>query len=234
MVASKAEVNRAGDQLREWSVGRLPGALPPGAALATLLDFREGHVDPMLDVTRALNQLLESDQSTTRYLSNRLKRTPQIIQKLVRFPKTNLARMEDVAGCRVVTLGGQARADELAAMVNDSFLVVRTRDYVREPQASGYRAIHQVVSLHDVRVEIQIRTLGQQEWAAAVERSAGRVGTDVKSGDGPKELLDLLAAAGALVAGHEKGEPPSPLDLEELMRLRSSAMPLLGRLEDSA
>jgi hypothetical protein len=188
----------------------------------------------MLEVTRSLNQVLEDDSSSTRYLSNRLKRTPQIIQKLVRFPRTNLARMEDIAGCRVVTLGGQVRADELAATVDSRFLVVRTRDYVREPQASGYRAIHQVVSVDDVRVELQIRTLGQQEWAAAVERSAGRVGSDVKSGDGPKELLDLLAVAGALVAGHEKGESPTPADLGELNRLRGLAMPFLERTENSA
>ena len=65
------------------------------------------------------------------------------------------------------------------------------------------------------------------EWATTVERLSGRIGDDLKSGQGPPEVLTLLAAISEAMAIEEAGGlAPAPL-LSKLSGLRRAASPFL-------
>ena len=82
----------------------------------------------------------------------------------------------------------------------DQFDIVRLRDYQTDPRA-GYRSCHLVGQLSERhRVEIQVRTEIQNEWANLSEALAHRVDPEVKYGGGPPTLrsaLDDLSSQGA-------------------------------------
>lgn len=62
----------------------------------------------------------------------------------------------------------------------------------RESPVNGYRAVHVVVFLESVPVEIQVRTRLQHEWAELFEKLADIVGRDVRDGEPPVSLLSLI------------------------------------------
>lgn len=116
----------------------------------------------------------------------RLKRKNTIYDKLQR-PDTHamsLARMYDIAGCRVVFDNMEDLEDFRESMLNNSrFLHKRIKkyhkNYIKNPKTSGYRAIHDIYSYKsDPRrssawdglfIEIQYRTKYQHAWSTAVE-----------------------------------------------------------------
>jgi hypothetical protein len=70
------------------------------------------------------------------------------------------------------------------------------------------------------------------EWAIAVERIAGRLQDDLKSGRGPQPLLDLLAAISKAMEIEEGGGTVPPGLLNEMGRLRTLAVPYMGGLRE--
>src|SRR5262249_50657596 len=105
---------------------------------------------------------------------------------------------------------------------------VRTKDYITEPAPSGYRSVHVMVSYHERVIELQIRTRMQHQWAYTVENLGARVSADLKSGEGPPEVLELLAAISEAMALEETGITPSAQLDEKIANLRSSAAPFLS------
>lgn len=79
-----------------------------------------------------------------------------------------LGRMDDIGGCRAVL----SDLDELQR-VRDRYanapVMVRIKDYISEPKDDGYRAVHVIVKYDDRRIEVQLRTRIQHEWAFTVE-----------------------------------------------------------------
>lgn len=183
-----------GDVLKAWTVAQ---------------EFRSGFQYPMTKVAVGLRQFVGREAADV-VVAQRLKRMPQVINKLVRFPETNLARMEDVGGCRAVLSGGLPEMHGVLRRIRRNWDVKRLRDYVAEPKESGYRGIHVVVQRDDCRIEIQLRSQGQQAWADAVERTAGRWSLPLKDGRGPEELLLYFRLAGEGIAADEQGLPLSP------------------------
>lgn len=80
----------------------------------------------------------------------------------------------------------------------------KVKDRRAEPSA-GYRAVHVVVTVQDVPVEIQVRTARQDEWAQLVEALADKWGRGIRYGDDP-EQPDEPAAPGAVVTRRETCE----------------------------
>ncbi len=106
----------------------------------------------------------------------RIKRIESIISKLCRFPKMVVNRAEDIAGCRCIlsTEDGVYRLYKLiiAKQNNLPFEIKGTiHDYIAEPKESGYKSIHLNVTLKgdNRRIEIQLRSLEQHNWATLVE-----------------------------------------------------------------
>ena len=88
---SKGQINRAGNAVR---VGN-----PSGDALDIINNWRASHAY-ILNTFQAT--LRNRTRTTGIAVAQRLKRMRTIVSKLDRQPKMELARMDDVAGCRLI------------------------------------------------------------------------------------------------------------------------------------
>ncbi len=130
----------------------------------------------------------------------RIKRIESIISKLLRFPKMEVQRVADIAGCRcILTNTNQAIAlFEKIKKLQDKLPFAITGDpdkhnYIKHPKEDGYRSIHLNVQLKDNSkkvIEIQIRALEHHNWATLVEISDVIFDSKLKE-YGPKESPDL-------------------------------------------
>lgn len=123
---------------------------------------------------------LFSDYEPIEYISTRLKKPESIIQKLERKNlsltyENMFERVNDIAGIRIVC---NFKSDVYKiAQILENFQDVRIidkKDFMKKPKKSGYMSYHLItevpVSLSsgqmNVKVEIQIRTLGMDFWAS--------------------------------------------------------------------
>jgi hypothetical protein len=79
------------------------------------------------------------------------------------------------------------------------------------------------------RVEVQLRTEVQHEWAVVVERVGGRIGEDLKGGLGPPEVLEFLRLASRAIELEESGVAVPRDLLAELRQARARADMLIKR-----
>lgn len=207
-MVSKSQINRSGEILRLALLDRYSsGEDDQLAALLFVEEFRRGFSLPLAKVNNGLRSFA-SEFSPDTLVTQRLKRLPQIIHKLNRLEKTQLARMEDIGGCRVVLIN-QDQVEAIVKKILRNWNVVREpRNYVSEPKASGYRAIHIVMTRDEHRLEVQLRTRGQQSWANLVEELASAYGLPLKDDKGPREILTWLRLEAANIAYRERQETP--------------------------
>lgn len=137
-----------------------------------------------------------------------------------------LGRMDDIGGCRAVL----SDLDELQR-VRDRYanapVMVRIKDCISEPKDDGHRAVHVIVKYDDRRIEVQLRTRIQHEWAFTVEGVTYRFGLDVEAGGGPPEVREWFAAVSEAMALEEQGRPVGPELLHRVDTLREVARPYL-------
>lgn len=212
---SKSRVNAAGYSIRDQR--------------ATTEDIQ------VIDEWRAahrivLNTFQASLRSRTRgkriVVAQRHKRKNTIFNKLMRLPKMELSRMDDVAGCRLIF----ETIEELYEF-RESFHKARFNhkrkneadkyDYIKRPKQTGYRGIHDVYS-YDVRskngdqcrgllLEIQYRTLVQHAWATAVEVIGFITESQPKFQQGDKRYEEGMALASEILSrAHEGKTGPFP------------------------
>ncbi len=141
-------------------------------------------------------------------ISQRLKRSESIIQKLIREPKMTLDQMHDIGGLRAV-LPKVADVEELCKSYKNSKRLTHTLfneyDYVTEPKTTGYRGIHLVYkyvgartkTYDGLRIELQIRTRLQHAWATAVETMGLFLNSSLKASEGPGDWLDFFSVVSA-------------------------------------
>ena len=106
----------------------------------------------------------------------RIKRIESIVSKLVRFPEMRVNRAEDIAGCRCI-LSSEADVYSLLERIQKKqdklpFEVKgKINDYIANPKESGYKSVHINVTLKgdNRRIEVQLRSLEQHNWATLVE-----------------------------------------------------------------
>jgi len=140
--------------------------------------YRAVHAYPLKSVTMGLrHHARKAAGGSWLDISQRLKQLPTITDKLVRMPKTNLARIQDIGGCRATFLD-QATVDtaissiENRAVRGPSWDIVDIDDYVDErTRPDGYRAKHVIVRKHGVQVEMQFRTSAQHNWPSLLRAS---------------------------------------------------------------
>ena len=198
---SKSNISRAGKQLLEE-------VLAPGSLLI-VDNWRASHAFPLHVITMNLRR----NHPDKTIVVQRLKRLDSIVNKLKRNEDMNLARMNDIAGCRVIV-------DSLPLLHNiiDTFKNSRIRhilaseyDYISKPKESGYRSIHLVYKYHSdekidyngLRVEIQFRTRLQHLWATAVEVLGIYTHDNLKASIGDEAILRFLTLASALFSLEE-------------------------------
>lgn len=145
-----------------------------------------------------------------------------------------LARMDDVAGCRLIF----RRVKDLYAF-RENFHRARFNhkrrneldkyDYIKQPKDTGYRGVHDVYeydvnsevgkSLAGLYVEIQYRTLVQHAWATAVEVIGFVTESQPKFRKGDRRYERAMALASEILARAHEGSrgPYSDLSDRELV-----------------
>ncbi len=150
--------------------------------------WRRQHAYPLTMVNAGLRHYLKPHGTVKP--TQRLKKRSTIATKLVRFPKMNLSRMQDIGGVRVV-LPNQAACDELTKRLRHNWRgdIVAYDDYVREPKPSGYGAAPR---RHAKRVPDRgsVAHVLADMWAQSVEEDTARLSIGLKLDVGPDDLLE--------------------------------------------
>lgn len=216
---SKSRVNRAGDNVRTGS--------ETAEDLLVIDEWRAAHRN-VLNTFQAI--LRQRTRGTSITVAQRHKRKRTIFDKLHRFPGMQLARMDDVAGCRLIF----KKLKDLYAF-RDEFLGARFNherrneldkyDYIKNPKSTGYRGVHDVYEydvksevgrkLAGLNLEIQYRTLVQHAWATAVEVIGFITESQPKFQKGDKRYEHAMALASEILSRtyeNSKGPLPELLD----------------------
>jgi ppGpp synthetase/RelA/SpoT-type nucleotidyltranferase len=118
------------------------------------------------------------------------KSTTAIVEKL-RRESIRLSQMQDIAGLRIIVRGPREQdsaVDRIRAAFERSTIVDR-----RNQPSHGYRAIHAVVEVNTLPVEVQVRTTLQHRWAELSEKLADVIDPAIKYGGGDSGIRALLA-----------------------------------------
>ena len=201
---SKSRVNRAGDNVRS--------KLASGEDLQVIEEWRAAH-RAVLNTFQAI--LRNRTRGTEIVVAQRHKRKSTIYGKLDRFPGMKLARMDDVAGCRLIfkevkSLKNFRKNFHKARFRHKRRNEIDKYDYIEKPKSTGYRGIHDVY-LYDVNsvtgrrlkglmVEVQYRTDIQHAWATAVEVIGFITESQPKFQEGDTRYQDAMALASEILA----------------------------------
>lgn len=175
--------------------------------------------DKLLDAEIALDEwrqeFLQPHEIPNIYIAQRLKRKPQIINKLDRAYPMRLSQMHDIGGCRIIVEENE-QIDEALERIqskakNRTFKVLRVADYrEKRRKESGYRAVHVIAnrsnrSNHEV--EIQLRTFSQHLWAEEIERTSIICKESLKEGEGPPEVIDYFHKTSDAIHAYSRSCP---------------------------
>jgi len=176
-----------------------------------------------------LIKLCDSNKINPLLISQRLKRLTSIIYKLDLNANMGLGGMQDIGGYRAV-LKDVKDLNKLKLLIESStqnHKLEKINDYVERPKDSGYRSIHyiykyssRVTKFDGLRIELQIRTKLQHNWATAVETAGIITQTSLKSSMGPDDWLDFFKIVSSLFAIKEElpvMEEHNDKSMQELM-----------------
>jgi putative GTP pyrophosphokinase len=171
---SKGLINRAGEAFRK-------NEAPTNEEGAAFVRWRAAHKH-VLNTFQAI--LRNRTKGTSIQVAQRLKRRSTIIDKLLRETGMQLARMDDIAGCRLIFPDIPSLKNFRARFLKAGFKhkrrsAVEKYNYIKHPKQSGYRGIHDIYEYNSkskqgkpyagLLMELQYRTEAQHAWAAAVE-----------------------------------------------------------------
>lgn len=212
---SKSRVNKAGKALSENRASQEDRNV--------FEEWRAAHRG-VLNTFQAILRIRARGQDII--VAQRHKRKVTILDKLKRHPGMALARMDDVAGCRIIF----SNIKELNAF-RESMHKARFKhslknrpdkyDYISRPKATGYRGIHDVYEynvnseagrfLRGLLVELQYRTLIQHSWATAVEVIGLITKSQPKFERGDARYTEAMSYASEILArAHENQKGPHP------------------------
>lgn len=222
-IPSKKQVQRAGSRLRKYlSDPQLLSDADFQDDLDIVRAHRRAHYAPMNVASVALRGYC-SRLGFDAVVSQRLKRMETILDKLMRQPNMDLSTMQDLGGCRVV-VGTIPELRALQQRLQSNHPDARVSDYVSQPRASGYRAVHVVAPWGGSPrkpVEIQLRTYSMHLWADMVERVSGLMGINYKQ-DGHEDFQLWALSFSRILDLIERGIPvPSALEDEQEQALRT-------------
>ena len=218
---SKSQIDRAGEILRRhFGLGRRAPTEKLFMALDLVNRWRACHAYPINTFQSTLRTKLERSKIEA-IVAQRLKRMPTIIDKLNRYPRMRLTRMQDIGGVRAVLPSVKSVYDLAESYQNSKKFphdLVNRKDYIGNPRSEdGYRSIHLNYKYQNknnphydgLRLEMQIRSRLQHLWATAVETMGTFLGQGLKSRQGERKWLDFFAVVSSAFARNED-QPPVP------------------------
>jgi hypothetical protein len=177
-------------------------------AIELINEWRASHMYPLNFMKSSLVKLLGQNNIVPVLISQRLKRLVSITYKLDLNPQMGLGGMQDIGGYRAV-LKDTKDLMRLHSLLQTSktHKLVKINDYVTNPKPSGYRSIHYIYEysstleeFNGLRIELQIRTKLQHNWATAVETAGIITKTSLKSSQGPDAWLEFFKVISSLFA----------------------------------
>lgn len=174
---SNNQIDKLGERLKAGS--------PSAEDLTMLSAYRNSFFDAAKAVADTVREI-----SGLEVTARSLKTTLSIVAKLKRDGVKQLSSMQDIGGCRV-TVSNLIEQDELVEKLMTAFPEAKLYDRVVKP-SHGYRAKHLVIKIDGRRIEIQVRTRMQHQWALLSENAADLFGQEIKYGLGDANLLKLL------------------------------------------
>jgi len=142
------------------------------------------------------------------HVTSRLKTPESIVKKLkndgVDVTIENMVEhLNDIAGIRIIC-SFMSDIYPIADMIakQADITVLHVKDYIRSPKTNGYKSYHMIVSVPvylsdgrvDTKVEIQIRTIAMDFWAALEHKIAYKF-----EGQAPENLEAELKACADMV-----------------------------------
>lgn len=221
---SKSRVNRAGDNVRTDQA--------TADDLQVIDEWRAAHRH-VLNTFQAILRI--RTRATNIVVAQRHKRRSTIFGKLRRLPEMQLARMDDVAGCRLIFNSIEELYEFRAAFHKARFRHERRNeidkyDYIKHPKRTGYRGVHDIYtydvnsaagrSLKGLMLEIQYRTNIQHAWATTVEVIGFITESQPKFQQGDTRYQEAMALASEILARAFEGlrGPHSDIDDVEVVR----------------
>ncbi len=174
---SNNQIDKLGERLKAGS--------PSDEDVTMLSSYRSSFFDAAKAVADTVREI-----SGLEVTARSLKTTLSIVAKLKRDGVKQLSSMQDIGGCRV-TVRNLTEQDELVEKLLKAYPDAKLYDRVAKP-SHGYRAKHLVVKANERRIEIQVRTKLQHQWALLSEAIADVFGQNLKYGVGEKVALTVL------------------------------------------
>ena len=178
-------------------------------ALDVINIWRSHHLHPLRALKNRLIKLCENKKIVPILISQRLKRLTSIQYKLDLNEKMGLGGMQDIGGYRAVLkdVKDLNRLRKEIENTKQSHKLEKINDYISDPKDSGYRSVHFIYKYSSsaekydgLRLELQIRTKLQHNWATAVETAGIITNTSLKSSKGPDDWLDFFKIVSSLFA----------------------------------
>jgi putative GTP pyrophosphokinase len=201
-------INRAGDAIRD-------GALTDELR-AALDSWRAAHKHVLNSFQSILRNRTKRGAGQQKiFVAQRLKRRVTIVDKLYREPSMQLARMDDVAGCRLIFPSIAALNKVREGMHDAQFKHKRKNafdkyDYIKGPKITGYRGIHDIYEyvsqskegkpFSGLLIELQYRTYYQHAWATAVEVVTRVTENQPKFDRGDERYKEFFRLASEMIA----------------------------------
>ena len=221
---SKEQINQAGDEIRNGN--------PSEEAIIIVNKWRSSH-GYILNTFQAI--LRNRTQNTKIAVAQRHKRFRTIMLKLERFPKLQLSRMNDIAGCRLIFPDNKSLKDFREKLHSAKFAhklknAVDKYDYLTKPKEDGYRGIHDIYEYNassekgkaykGLLLELQYRTIYQHAWATTVEIVGMITENQPKFHTGDKRHIEFFRLASEIIARAFEGSTSSYPELshQELLQ----------------
>lgn len=224
MLFSRKEISRAGETMMTSN-----SIVEVDSCLKKINVWRLHHLHPLRIMKNRLVKLCEKNRINPILISQRLKRLTSIQYKLDLNVNMGLGGMQDIGGYRAV-LKDITDLNKLRIVIEDTkqrYKLEKTNDYINSPKDSGYRSIHYIYKYESsadkydgLKLELQIRTKLQHNWATAVETAGIITNTSLKSSMGPDKWLDFFKIVSSLFAIKEDLptlELHSKMTMEQLM-----------------
>ena len=164
-------------------------------------------------------------------VAQRTKRLVSIWHKLINESNMKLSQMQDIGGCRAVLprLHHVHALEAVYKAERTTHEPLSSKDYIEFPKPNGYRSLHlkyrycgigKKAVFNGLKIEIQIRTKLQHQWATAVEAADIFTNQALKANKGREEWHRFFALMSSVFALRERSPlvPDTPRTLQELAK----------------